>query len=197
MKKLIAVISLLALGVTARAQTNAASPFTNVTSVVSSIAGTNTAAVVGFVVNELVDAQPYFTNGNVLAEAGALKLGSHYGGFMDVQFPVSTNNWQITCGVAAGAINGQLYTGSFNLTLGTTVNLPLIGQYTGPLYAFASSGPGWNFHNHGIVAESFVGVKYYHSWTATFGTGGSYGIGTISDIKGNIQEFSLMAGFKL
>jgi len=124
MKRLI-----IALTIAASLAFHAASQTNNIANTSSNAAvaiglSTNTAAGVSATLNYFVDAAPYFTNGNVMVEVGALKVGSKYGEFIDLQLPVDTNSWQITYGVSAAYVDHQLYSGALNVTLGTTVNVP-------------------------------------------------------------------------
>lgn len=190
------IMAALLFATTARSQTN--QTFGSVSNVLTGLGvGPQTAQGVSTTLGWLVDTTPYITNGNIMVEVGALKLGSHWGGLMDVQLPVNTNSWQITYGVAAAYLNRTIYTGALNVSLGTTVNVPVLSSLVGPFYAYAESGPGWNFQKNQMVAQSFVGVKYYHPFTSTFGLGASYGYGTITDVSGGIQSFTGLFTLKL
>lgn len=182
----------------ANSQTNAASPLSSLTNGLASLgAGSNTTATVAIVGSMLLDAQPYFAGKDFSFEVGALKYGSSYGGFFDIQMPVSTNSWQITYGVAMGVISNKIDTATLNVQLGTTVNIPVISPILGPFYMFAESGPGYNLNEHQVIAQYMAGIKYAHAlptnWSVIGGDiiGASYGIGGISDISPKVQEFSL------
>jgi len=71
-----------------------------------------------------------------------------------------------------------------------------VSKLLGPFYAYAESGPGWNFHSGQAVAQYFAGVKYAHAFGSSWSAGFSYGIGGISDITGKVQEASIFATFK-
>lgn len=187
MKKLLTLIPILALCFSAVAQTNT-QPFNTLTNVLPSSVTTT----LGF----LYDATPYITNGDSLWEAGALKSGSHYGGFLDVQFPVSTNSWQASYGVALAYVDHSFYSGALNVSLGTTVNVPGISKITGPFFAYVESGPGYNFRAHQFVVQSFAGIKWIHSFSPKWSVGASYGYGIISDVAPKQQEFGLSFTYK-
>lgn len=190
-----------------RAQTNvpvfiSSNPLQSTTNLLAaSGVSSNTIAGIAVVGKMLLDTTPYVTNGNVLLEGGALKMGSKYGGFLDIQFPVNTNSWQMTYGTAIGYISNRVYSATLNVTLGTQVsvpgatNLPFIGKYVQPLYAYAESGPGYNFASHQVIAQYFAGVKYIQPISMKFNLGVSYGIGGISDISQKLQEFGLIGTY--
>lgn len=200
--KPLALCAALALAglLAANAQTNTTgtNSLAGITNTLSNLGlGSNVVNGVGFVANSLLDAQPYVKNGGILFEAGALKIGSSYGAYADIQLPLNTNSWQITYGTVFGYISNRLYSATLNVTLGTQVsipgatNLPVVGKYVQPLYAFAESGPGYNFQAHQVVAQYFAGVKYLQPVGTNWGIGASYALGGISDLSNKVQEFSL------
>lgn len=162
----------------------------------------NALATVNAIANALIDTEPYIHNGGMLVEAGALKIGSSYGGFVDVQFPVNTNSWQATFGTVIGYISNQVYSATLNVTLGTTVNipavtnLPVVGTYIQPVYAFAESGPDYNFTRHQVGAQYMIGFKYLQP-IGNWGLGVSYALGGESGLGSKTQEFSVFGSIPL
>lgn len=157
----------------------------------------NIVTAVSTTLGYLVDEIPYIQNGDYLVEMGGLKHGSHWGGLLDFQVPINTNSWQFTYGFALAYIDGHAYSGAFNISLGKTITPPLIGNWTGPFYTYAESGPGYNFEKNQMVVQSFIGVKYQRTINESWNFIASYGYGNISDISGNLQAITLGFTYKL
>lgn len=202
MKKFLMFVAVGVMGsMGAMAQTNASlGSLTN--ALAAGGVSSNTVSAIGAVANSLFDAEPYVKNGGILFEAGALKLGSSWGAFADIQLPINTNSWQLTYGTCIGYISNRVYSATLNVTIGTQVsipgatNLPFIGKYIQPVYAFAESGPGYNFQAHQVVAQYMGGFKYAQP-IGDYTVGVSYALGGISDLGNKLQEFSVFAAIPL
>jgi hypothetical protein len=137
----------------------------------------------------LADAQPYFSNGIYAIEGGVMynpsdKTGK-IGGFLDLQVPVAQ---QASIGFGGAYLDDHWLDASISARVGTTLNwptnLPLVGSFIGPTYAYLESGPDYDFHTHGVGSYNFAGIikqwDISSKWKFTMGAA----IGNISTLPG-------------
>lgn len=148
MKKLILTLCALAMLVSPlAAQTN------------TSPTPTNTSALPGGaltlgsdLLNFLTDAVPYYGQG-LRAGAYGLYNNKKFGGLVDLQYPLTAGG-NISAGGGLAYLNGQFYSFSLSVNMGTTWKLPLVGN----VYTWLESGPYLNVHSHEPGVQSFAGV---------------------------------------
>ncbi len=98
----------------------------------------------------LTDAEPYYGHG-LRAGAYALYNAKHFGGLVDVQYPL-TDGGNISAGGGVAYLNGQFYSVALTVNMGTTWKLPLIGS----VYTSLETGPYINAHDHTPGVQSFA-----------------------------------------
>lgn len=172
---ILTITGIIALGGLARGQTNTATnnPFGPVTGF------WKFAQDVG---SFFVDSQPYFTNRSINPTVGGLYVDGHWGGFVSLSLPIDSTG-QVSMGFAAAYLGNSPYDASLSIKLGTTWNQNGTVPWIGPVYTYAGTGPGYNFHTKSAVVHSELGgIK---KWT--IGPGDLYftaGAIQISDLSG-------------
>jgi len=206
MKKLIAVIGLaLFAGITAQAQVTAPSmSLTNDQS--GTLAGifTSNSTNGWFASAEkgVSDAAAFVegnTNGwaRISVEGGWLHTQSQgNGGFLNLLIPLSGTNNILGAGFGIAELNHNWYDTTLNARLGTSIPIKLGGLDLTrllPLYVYGEAGGGYNFGTRAGIAQTFAGSSLHYSLYRTHAGNTvdltvGYAIGTISDIKKNVQS---------
>ena len=141
-KTLIALLALSAclLATPAHAQTNTGNWLT---------------ILAGDVKTFFTDQTNLFNQGTVALEAGPVVNVSNWrvGADVDVQFPIAQ---QASVGFDVLYYNGEVYDGTFNTTLGTTWQVPVIG----PVYTYGQAGVGTDLQNRSaLINEEWAGAR--------------------------------------
>lgn len=114
------------------------------------------------------------------------------GGGGNFYVPLSGTNNIFGAGFGIAYLNKQWYDSTLTARLGDSVPLPLKLNKIFPLYAYLESGGGYNFGTKAAIAQGFVGSSLHYALFRTksgntFDFTVGYAIGTISDIKGNVE----------
>ena len=141
-KTLIALLALSAclLATPAHAQTNTGNWLT---------------ILAGDVKTFFTDQTNLFNQGTVALEAGPVVNVSNWrvGADVDVQFPIAQ---QAAVGFDVLYYNGHVYDGTFNTTLGTTWQVPVIG----PVYTYVQAGVGTDLQSRSsVINEEWAGAR--------------------------------------
>lgn len=180
MKKLIALITLMA-SLTLQAQTTLPAPV-----------GTNSTSLLpggfGQLANDFgaffTDATNYFGKGLRVGSYG-LYNQAKWGGLVTAMYPINNN---LSAGFGVAYLDHTFYDTSLGIQYGATWKAPLIGS----IYTWVESGPAFDLHNHQALAQSFAGVTKdikVSDWHL-FVTGG---VGNISTRPGQ----TYIAGFSV
>ena len=110
------------------------------------------------------DTTNIFNKGVVAVEAGPVfgLVNGRFGADADVQFPIAQ---QASVGFDLLFYNHNLYDGTFNSTLGTTWNVPVIGN----VYTYGQVGVGTDLQNsNNIINEEWAGAKWKYQFGGSF-----------------------------
>ena len=146
-QKLIIGLAVLLAGITAQAQTN-----------------TGFTKLAYDVKNFFTDQTNIFNTGTVAFEAGPVfgLVNGKFGADADIQFPLAQ---QASVGFDLLYYDGSLYDGTFNTTLGTTWNVPVLGN----IYTYGQVGAGTDLQNaDNIINEEWAGAKWKYQFGGSF-----------------------------
>lgn len=198
MKKLVLLLSLIALPLFAQTTTNivvTTVPVTNVVTTTTNVLfpGIGIGQIATDFLGFLRDAQPFYTNGPIRTAIGGVKIDKRWGGLIDIDVPVALDG-QIGMGFAGLwlANPSQLYAGAVNLKAGTTWTP--FGNIK--INTWAASGPGYNNNKHSFILYSVMGA----TWNTRLGSGElslSAGGVNISDVPGVGYFAAISYGWKL